>query len=123
MRLQWLDIGLGVELKLAQLTERIKSVTCAVAIDAKSIYDSMHAANGPLEITEKRTAVDMLGFQQAAVREEVEVRWARGESNLADALTKPSATVVLDMCARMGFRWKLVHDPAMESAKSGEHVD
>ena len=102
--------------------EQIKKVPAIVAVDAKSIYDSMHSASGPLGIEEKRTCIEMIGFQQAALRENIEVRWVHGESNLSDSLTKPAAFHQLQMCSRAGFCWKLVYDPNMLSAKKRKQM-
>eukprot|EP00969_Alexandrium_andersonii_P230335 10171983-Alexandrium_andersonii.AAC.1 len=77
----------------------------------------MHSANGALELTEKRSAVEMLGFQEAARREGLQVRWTHGEANLADSLTKPTCMAQLETCAKLGYRWRLVHDPLMRAAR------
>eukprot|EP00969_Alexandrium_andersonii_P216329 9555103-Alexandrium_andersonii.AAC.1 len=74
---------------MQNLPEQIQQVEATIILDAKSSYDSMHSANGALELTEKRSAVEMLGFQEAAKREGLQVRWTHGEANLADSLTKP----------------------------------
>ncbi len=71
-------------------------------MDAKSIYDSMHGASGPLEITEKRTAIEMVGIQQSFNAEDIILRWVHSDSNLADTLTKDSAEEPL----RIFHLWK-----------------
>ena len=98
-----------------------------MAIDAKSIYDAMFGASGPLELAEKRTAIEMVGVQQSPKAEDVKMHWVHGEANLADALTKdaPGAEAVLQDWMRRKQRWTLVHDPNMRSAKKrkAERVD
>ena len=54
-RLMWADVGLGRRLDLSEPTTDVLQVPAFILIDAKSIYDSMHGASGPLEMSEKRT--------------------------------------------------------------------
>ncbi len=56
----------------------------------------MFGASGPLGLSEKRTAIEMLGFQQHVKDEDITVRWVHGEANLADSLTKPAAKTQLE---------------------------
>ena len=88
-----------------------------IAADAKSIYDSMRGASGPLEITEKRTAIEMVGIQQSFKAEDVILRWVHSESNLADSLTKDSAEEPLRTFLSGKQRWRLVQDPLMRSTR------
>ena len=92
-------------------------VPASLAIDVKSIYDSMYGASGPLELTEKRTAIEMVGVQQSLVAEHVKLHWVNGDANLSDALTKEGAETVFHDFLERRQVWTLVHDPLMQSAK------
>ena len=88
-----------------------------ILIDAKSIYDSMHGASGPLEMSEKRTCIEMMGIQESFEPEQVEVRWVHGEANLSNSLTKCTELEQIDSFCRAGSRWASVQDELMLSAK------
>ena len=79
-----------------------------IVIDAKSIYDSMYGASEPLEMSEKRTCIAMLGIQELLAPETVEVRWVHGEANLANSLTKCTGLEQIDSFFRAGSRWAIV---------------
>ena len=81
------------------------------------MYDSMHGASGPLEMSEKRTCIEMMGIQESLEPEQVEVRWVHGEANLSNSLTKSSELEQIDSFFRAGSRWAIVQDELMLSAK------
>ena len=77
----------------------------------------MFGASGPLELSEKRTAIEMVGVQQSLQAEQVSLHWVHGEANLADALTKDGAEAIMHDFQNRKQLWTLVHDPSMRSAK------
>jgi len=116
-RLAWSEVGLGLLIDPLAPLKSVLQVPGIIAIDAKSIYDAMHGASGPLELNEKRSAIEMVGIQKNLKPEGVSLHWVHGEANLADALTKDGAEAVMQAFLARDQRWALVHDPAMRSAK------
>ena len=57
---------------------------------------------------EKRTAIEMMGFQEGMKRQNAILRWCHGGANLSDGLTKETAKTQLE---------RLVHDEEMVSAR------
>ena len=116
MRLQLAEF-MGYPMCRDNVSETVKRVTGVLVVDAKSIYDNMYGAAGPLGMEEKRTAIEMLGIQEGITEQEAIVRWCHGEANLADGLTKETARTQLDNFYREGCTWSLVYDKDMVSAR------
>ena len=76
----------------------------------------MHGAAGHLEMSEKRTCIEMWGIQESFAPEQVDVRWAHGEANLANSLTKCTELEQIDSFFRAGSLWAIVQDELMLSA-------
>ena len=108
---------LGYPLNRDNVMETVKRVPGVLVVDAKSIYDNMYGATGPLGMEEKRTAIEMLGIQEGITTQEAIVNWCHGEANLADGLTKETAKTQLDNFYGGDCTWSLVHDKDMVSAR------
>ena len=108
---------LGYPLCRDNVSETVKQVLGVLVVDAKSIYDNMYGAAGPLGMEEKRTAIEMLGIQEGIIEQDAIVKWCHGEANLADGLTKETAKTQLDNFYSGGCTWSLVHDKDMVSAR------
>jgi hypothetical protein len=63
----------------------IPSVAC---IDAKSIYDFCLAGSAPASMSDRRVAIDLLIVKQSLARTSTRLRWAPGDYQMADSLTK-----------------------------------
>ena len=61
-RLCWAEFN-GVVPDLNNVDEIISEIPGTVVIDAKSIYDTLTSANQPLQLQEKRTALELLAFK------------------------------------------------------------
>ena len=62
-------------MNLGNVDETAQRVDGVLVIDAKAIYDSMYAASGPPAMEEKRTAIEMMGFQEGMRRQNATPRW------------------------------------------------
>jgi hypothetical protein len=86
-RLAWAEIN-EVQFDLNDVDSVIAGVPGTVVIDAKSIYDTLTSTNQPLQLQEKRTALELLAYLQNTKANGTETRWVHGGANLADGLTK-----------------------------------
>jgi hypothetical protein len=68
-------------------------VPLVVYIDSKSLYECLVKLG---TTREKRLMIDVMCLRQAYERREItEVKWIKGESNLADSMTKSKPTNAL----------------------------
>ena len=58
------EVGLGRRLDLNEPLNDNLQVPEISIIGAQSIYDAMNGASGPLEMSEKRTCIEMMGIQE-----------------------------------------------------------
>ncbi len=117
-RLACAEIGLGRRLKISDPLSDVRQVPGFIAIDAKCTYDAMCGASGPLELCEKRTAIEMVSVQQSLNSEQVVMRWVHLKANLTNSLTKPTAEDPLRTFMSGRQRWRLVKDDLMRSSKN-----
>ena len=114
-RLTWAEFN-GARIDLNNVDEHISKIPGTAVIDAKSIYDTLTSTNQPLQLQEKRTALELLAYLQNTEANNTETRWVHGGANLADGLTKighhPMLREFLDSST-----WALVQDPKGLSAK------
>ena len=87
VRAAWAEFN-GMVLNLDAPDETIRSVPGVVVIDAKSIYDTLTSQNQPLQLQEKRTAIELLAHLRNTEENGTQTRWVHGGANLADSLTK-----------------------------------
>ena len=87
-----------------------------MVIDAKSIYDSLTSTNQPLQLAEKRTALELLAYLKNTEANGTETRWVHGGANLSDGLTKVAHHPMLREFLE-GSTWALVQEPKGLSGK------
>ena len=114
-RLAWAEFS-GSELDLNQTDNLVKEIPGTVIIDAKSIFDALTSQNQPLQLAEKRTALELLAYLKNTEANGTETRWVHGGANLADWLTKLGAHPMLREFLETPT-WSLVHDPAQQAGK------
>ena len=114
-RLTWAEFN-GARIDLNHVDEIISSIPGTAVIDAKSIYDTLTSMNQPLQLQEKRTALEILAYLQNTEANNTETRWVHGGANLADGLTKVAQHPMLKEFLSSST-WALVQDPKGLSAK------
>ena len=114
-RLSWAEFN-GVLPDLNNIDDVIAAVPGTVVIDAKSIYDTLTSTNQPLQLQEKRTALELLAYLQNTEANNTETRWVHGGANLADGLTKVGNHPMLREFLESST-WALVQDPKWLSGK------
>jgi hypothetical protein len=114
-RLAWAEFT-GSDIDLNVTEELVKTVPGTVIIDAKSIYDALTSQNQPLQMVEKRTALELLAYLKNTEANGTETRWVHGGANLADGLTKLGAHPMLKEFLESST-WSLVYDPSQQAGK------
>ena len=115
VRACWAEFN-ALEFDLNNADEDIGKIAGAVIIDAKSIYDTLTSNNQPLQLAEKRTAIELLAYIRNTERNNTITRWVHGEANLADSLTKQGASQMLWEFLK-DSRWSIVFDEKQMSGK------
>jgi hypothetical protein len=114
-RLAWLEFN-GRVVDLNFVDECLHEIPGTVVIDAKSIYDSLTSQNQPTQLSEKRTALELLAYLRNTEANGTMTRWVHGGANLADGLTKLGLHPMLQEFLRTST-WALVNDAAQLSGK------
>jgi hypothetical protein len=111
----WAEFN-GLVLNLDAPDETIRTVPGVVVIDAKSIYDTLTSQNQPLQLQEKRTAIELLAYLRNTEENGTQTRWVHGGANLADSLTKLNASTLIREFM-MSSTWSVVQDESQTSGK------
>ena len=111
----WAEMN-GYDLDLENPDEAVASVPGTMIIDAKSIYDTLASKTQPLQLAEKRTALELLAYIQNTDLNGTETRWCHGEANISDSLTKPTACKLVVEFMKTS-EWTLVRDPHQLSGR------
>ena len=114
-RLAWAEFN-GHPIDLNKTDEIVKQVPGTIIIDAKSIYDALTSQNQPLQLAEKRSALELLAYLKNTEANGTLTRWVHGGANLADGLTKLGAHPMLREFLETST-WSLVYDPAQQAGK------
>ena len=114
-RLAWAEFN-GHPIDLNKTDEIVKQVPGTIIIDAKSIYDALTSQNQPLQLAEKRSALELLAYLKNTEANDTLTRWVHGGANLADGLTKLGAHPMLREFLETST-WSLVYDPAQQAGK------
>jgi hypothetical protein len=114
-RLCWAEFN-GHQFNMNEIDAAVRKVPGTIVIDAKSIYDSLTSANQPIQLAEKRTALELLAYLRNTEANGTETRWVHGGANLADGLTKLGVHPMLREFLETST-WSLVYDPAQQAGK------
>ena len=73
---------------------RLLPKSCAIT-DCKSLYDALEKNESlGLGLSEKRTAIEVTATRQQMQATGIETRWVNSDRQLADVLTKPTASPI-----------------------------
>ena len=103
-------------MNLNKVDEIVSSVPGTVVIDAKSIYDVLTSQNQPMQLAEKRSALELLAYLKNTAANKTETRWVHGGANLADGLTKLGSHPMLREFLETSS-WSVVQDPEQRAGK------
>ena len=73
-RLAWLEFN-GRQVDLNHVNECLQEIPGTVIIDAKSIYDALTSQNQPTQLSEKRTALELLAYLRNTEANGTQTRW------------------------------------------------
>jgi hypothetical protein len=114
-RLCWAELT-GKDIDLRSIDHVIKEIPGSCIIDAKAFFDALTSQNQPMQLTEKRTALELLAYLRNTEMNNTQTRWVHGGANLADGLTKLGAHPMLrEFLSRS--TWSIVYDPAQQAGK------
>ena len=114
-RIAWAEFN-GISVNLNMPERVLKEIPGTVIIDAKCIYDALTSQNQPLQLAEKRTALELLAYLKNTELNFTETRWVHGGANLADGLTKLGVHPMLREFLTT-HTWSLVQDKSQMSGK------
>ena len=114
-RIAWAEFN-GVSIDLNTPERVLKNIPGTAIIDAKSIYDTLTSQTQPLQLAEKRTALELLAYLKNTELNFTETRWVHGGANLADGLTKKGDHPMLREFLTT-HQWSLVQDKSQMSGK------
>jgi hypothetical protein len=106
----------GFEYDPRHTDECIRHVPGTTVIDAKAIYDTLTSQNQPLQLQEKRTALELLAYLKNTEANGTKTRWVHGGANLGDGLTKLGAAQMLREFLETST-WSIVFDENQVSGK------
>ena len=98
------------------VNEIVNQIPGCIISDSRNVYDKLASAELSPKGAERRTDIELLAMKAAQKRNNVLVRWVHSEAQIGNALTKPNAKE-LDLYYSMGFRWRIVEDDSMQSAR------
>ena len=114
-RLAWLEFN-GKAVDLNYVDSILHEIPGTVVIDAKSIYDALTSQNQPTQLSEKRTALELIAYLRNTEANGTITRWVHGGANLADGLTKLGVHPMLREFLETST-WALVNDGSQLSGK------
>ncbi len=118
VRMQWAELcALDVDLKEPHTA--VSKISGTVVIDAKALYDVLQKKDlnsSGAGLKDKFSALEALCLMESLEKYQTNVRWVHSNAQVADALTKPLPSGILEKILTEG-RWALVYDPDFTSAK------
>ena len=117
----------GIDLRQPDRVVQLLPESCAIA-DCKSLYDALENNESlGLGLSEKRTSIEVTATRQQMRATGMRTRWVNSDRQLADVLTKPTASSSSIQCLQQTGRWKIEWDAEFTAAKTcekkqGHHV-
>ena len=94
-RAAWTEIATGFS-DPRRHVEMAKRTPGTAVIDAKALYDALTNQTQPLQLAEKRGALELLAYARNTKESECMTRWVHSGANIADAMTKSTASAVME---------------------------
>ena len=114
-RFQWGEM-LGKEVNIFDVDSIVKSVPGCLISDSRNVYDKLQNTEMTIRGAEKKVDLELLCLKHSQRETGVVLRWVHSEAQLGNSLTK-SSTKELQMFYNLNFKWRLVSDDNMMSAR------
>ena len=100
-----------------QPTALVKTVPGCVITDSRNVFDKLNCEVLAIKGAEKKSNLELISLKEAQEQNGVKLRWVHSEAQLSNSLTKAGGSKELELFYKMGHQWKIVEDPAMQSAR------
>ena len=101
----------------------VTQVSGCLVSDARNVFDKLQTEVLSFRGAEKRTNIELLALKESQATTQLHVRWVHSEAQLANALTKEASHAKeLELYYKMNFRWRIVEDEEMKSARRRRSV-
>ena len=108
---------LGGRVSLWDVDGAVMNVPGVLISDSKNLYDKLGQTVMTLKGAEKRADIEALCLKESMSSTGLAIRWVNGDSQLANALTKPHELHQLMEFNRREGQWRIVYDPELLSGR------
>ena len=108
---------LGYHVNIREPNSTANKIVGCLVTDSRNVYDKLATEVVVAKGAEKRVDVTLMRRKESQNVNQVLVRWAHSDAQLANGLTKARELRQLLLYYNMGQHWKIVEDPTMSSAR------
>ena len=114
-RFQWSEI-LHSEVDIFDVDSVVRRIPGCLISDSRNVYDKLQTTEMTIRGAENKVDLELLCLKHSQRETGVQLRWVHSEAQLGNSLTK-GQTKELTMYYNLGFKWRLVTDDNMMSAR------
>ena len=114
-RFQWGEMH-STEVDIFDSDSIVRETPGCLISDSRNVYDKLQTSELTIRGAERKTDLNLLCLKHAQRVTNLELRWVHSEAQLGNSLTK-GGTKELDLYYGLSFRWRLVADDEMRSAR------
>ena len=110
----------GETIPLQRWEDAAAQIPAALVHDSRGVYDALaRSQSACLGLKDKRSGLEALSLKRPLVGTQCGLRWTHAAAQLADCMTKGSedAQKPFELLKRRGWKWRLVYDPSITSAR------
>ena len=114
-RFQWSEMH-STEVDIFDSDSLVRKIPGCLISDSRNVYDKLQTSELTIRGAERKTDLNLLCLKHAQRVTNLELRWVHSEAQLGNSLTK-GGSKELDLFYGLSFRWRLVADEEMRSAR------
>lgn len=114
-RFQWGEMH-STEVDIFDSDSIVRKIPGCLISDSRNVYDKLQTSELTIRGAERKTDLNLLCLKHAQRVTNLELRWVHSEAQLGNSLTK-GGTKEIDLFYGLSFRWRLVADDEMRSAR------